>query len=288
MTGYGARSLRIAGSEISVVVKSVNGRFLETRFHLPKEFFSLESQLKKKLSQTIRRGTVDVFVHRRGVSTAHIKLNTIVAKKWLSAYKDLGRLMHIKDGEHQLFRQVASLPQVFEIRDQGEISQKEQAQFQNLFQSALQKCNEERQREGLAIKAHLKKLLKAIHGVIKKIEGLREKAQADHEQRLQERLKRSGLDSTVEPTRFAQELLLYLDKCDISEELERLKEHVQMCEKYLAAKEEQGKKLDFYTQELLREVNTIGSKANSALITEQVVQAKGYIEAMKEQVQNIE
>lgn len=288
MTGYGARSAKIAGSEISVAVKSVNGRFLETRFHLPKEFFGLESQLKKKISQVLRRGTVDVFVHRRGNSVVNVRVNKDVAKKWSQAYKELGEVLHVKEPNALLMKHIASVPQVFEVRDHGEISKTEQAQFQKLFSEALMKCDLEREREGQSIQQHLKKLLKSLLTVIKKIEVLREKSQIDHELRLQERLKKSGIESAVEPARYAQELLLYLDKCDISEELERLKEHVQMCERYLHSKEEQGKKLDFYTQELLREVNTIGSKANSALITEQVVLAKGAIEALKEQVQNIE
>ncbi len=288
MTGYGAQSAKLAGTEISVVVKSVNGRFLETRFHLPKEFFKLESQMKKMLSQCFHRGTVDVFVHKRNAVSANVKLNPLLAKKWANAYKDLGQLLQVPSTNSQVLNHIASMPQIFEVREQSDVSKKELSVFQNVFAATLRRCDAERLREGRSIRLHLTKLLKSLRAVVGKIEVLREKSHEAHSVRLNERLRRAGLDNQTDPARFSQELILYLEKCDIAEELERLKEHVQMCDRYLRAKEEQGKKLDFYTQELLREVNTIGSKANSAPITEQVVLAKGLIEAFKEQVQNIE
>lgn len=288
MTGYGTRSAKISGTEISVVVKSVNGRFLETRVHLPKEFFKFESQLKKILGYHFRRGTVDIFVHRRSPHLARVKINSDLAHKWANAFKDLERVLKAKHSDEIMMSHVISLPHVFEVPDNSEITKKEEGAFFRIFVEAIKNCEQERVREGRSIKAHLAKTLKSMRSIIKKIESLRELSQSEHEARLKERIQRIGLESSDEPARFAQELILFLDKCDITEEIERLKEHVQMCGRYLRSKEEQGKKLDFYTQELLREVNTIGSKANSALITEQVVQAKGFIEAFKEQVQNIE
>lgn len=288
MTGYGAGEARVGDIDVSVMIKAVNGRFLDGRFHLPKEYFSLEAQLKRQLSRVFRRGTVDVFVSRRGASQTNVQLNHVVAKKWVQAHKELARALNLPIQNSTLWERLSLQPQIFDVRDRAQVDGKEKKALDCAFSLALQRCEAEREREGKAIKSHLKEILKALGAVVGKMDKLRQKANLELQSRLQERLKRLGLESSVEPGRFAQELVIYLDKGDIAEELERLREHVQMCEKYLVHPEEQGKKLDFYSQELLREVNTIGSKANYAPLTEQVVKAKGLIEAMKEQVQNVE
>jgi len=288
MTGYGAGRAETGATEISVVVKSVNGRFLETRFHLPKEYFAFESQLKKDISAAFRRGTIDVFVYRRGTSNLSVKLNREMAAKWVEAHKELARSLKLPVQNAALLERISTLPQIFDVRDDGQLSGKEKTAFLKAFKQAMQQCETEKIREGKAVRAHLAKILSSLEQVVLKIEKLREKASQDLENRLRDRLQKMGLENKVEPNRFAQELVIHLDKSDIAEEVERLKEHVQMCERYLSVPAEHGKKLDFYSQELLREANTIGSKANHALLTEQVVLAKGLIESFKEQVQNIE
>ncbi len=288
MTGYGAGRASTGSTEISVVVKSVNGRFFETRFHLPKEYFAFETQIKKSLGASIRRGTVDVFVHRKGSSHLKIKVNLDIANEWVRAHKQLAEALRLPIQNASLMERLSALPQIFDVRDDGGVDASEKAAFFKAFRQALAKCDGERGREGRAVRNHLKKILKQLKQVLGRIEKVREGATRELEGRLQEKLRRLGLDKQVEPARFAQELILHLDKSDITEEVERLKEHLQMCGRYLSAPAELGKKLDFYSQELLREVNTIGSKANHAPLTEQVVVAKGLIESFKEQVQNIE
>lgn len=288
MTGYGASQFKSADTEISVVIKSVNGRFLETRFHLPKEYFQFESQLKKKVSQKIRRGTVDVFIHRQGPTGMNIKLNKDSAQKWLKAHQELAKSINLKVDQNFLLERLATLPNIFSVQDRQSFKAGEKQAFLKAFQSALLKCDAERVREGSSLNKHLKQILSEMIRVVDRMEELRRKMKDDFASRLNQRLQRAGLEGQVEPARFAQELVIYLDKGDIAEEIERLREHIHMCELFLKAPEEQGKKLDFYSQELLREVNTIGSKANNAELTEQVVRAKGLIESFKEQVQNIE
>lgn len=288
MTGYGEAKIKAGDTELSVVIKSVNGRFLDVRSHLPKEYFQFEPQLKKDIGAKIRRGTVDIFIHRKGVAQIDIRLNHDIAKKWLSAYRKLAKSLKLPIEDARVMDRLSSLPQLIEVRDLSELKGTEKSALLALFHKALGKCEKERLREGLSLKADLFKILRALDQVVKKMEGLRETISKGQSEKIKERLKRLGLEGQVEPARFAQELVIYLDKCDIAEEISRLREHIRMCEKYLDIKEEQGKKLDFYSQELLREINTIGSKANSAQVTGFVVQAKGYIEAFKEQVQNIE
>jgi uncharacterized protein (TIGR00255 family) len=288
MTGYGAVERRTSKTEVSVIVKSVNGRFLEPRFHLPKEYFPIEAQLKRELSSLFARGTVDVFVHRRGSAELKVQFNRQNARRWVDAHRELARAIGVPFDADQLLERLSSLPQVFELREQGEPAPEEKRAVVQAFRESMKRCFGERVREGRSLQKHLLKILHDLQKTVGRIGKLREVVQIDLESKLRERLQRFKNDAALEPSRFAQELVYYLDKSDISEELVRLEEHLQMCARYVRGREAQGKKLDFYGQELLREINTIGSKANHAQLTEMVVEAKGLIEAFKEQVQNIE
>jgi uncharacterized protein (TIGR00255 family) len=183
---------------------------------------------------------------------------------------------------------ISTLPQVFETQERSRLPSSEEKKVLQVFRLALDRCVNERKREGLSLAKHLRRILNDLRSVVMRMERLRDVANVDLEKKLNDRLKRFSTDVKVDHSRFAEELVYYLDKCDIGEELARLKEHLQMCSAYAKGHNAQGKKLDFYGQELLREVNTIGSKANHAQLTELVVAAKGLIESFKEQVQNIE
>jgi uncharacterized protein (TIGR00255 family) len=187
-----------------------------------------------------------------------------------------------------LAERLLSLPQVFEVRESLGATGPEKKALLKAFQIALNKCQAERLREGASLRKILLMRIKSLSKLVNEMGRHREEVNAELEKRIKERLRKLGFVGVVEPTRLAQEIVLNLDKVDISEELERLREHMSSCERYMAEPNEQGKRLDFYSQELLREVNTVGSKANHAAITEKVVQAKGLIESFKEQVQNIE
>lgn len=288
MTGYGAAEGRTADTEFSITVKSVNGRFLEPRFHLPKEYFSLETQLKKEIASMFDRGTVDVFVYRHGSADLNVRFNRKNAQKWVEAHRQLARTLNLPLNLENLVERISSLPQVFETREHTQVAPTEKKTVLVTFRTALRHCLSERVREGQSLSRHLRKILNDLKKVISNMEKIRESSNRELEVKLYDRLHKISKEITVEPSRFAEELVYYLDKSDIGEELTRLEEHLQMCSKYVVSRGARGKKLDFYGQELLREVNTIGSKANYARLTELVVEAKGLIEAFKEQVQNVE
>lgn len=288
MTGYGSATVSRAGTEISVVMKAVNGRFFETRMHLPKEYFSQESQLKKILSEVVQRGTIDVFVHRKATNHARIQFNSQLARDWNKAFRDLSKSLGTQISDEAIFSRVSSIPQIFEIGEHRNLQKRDSLLLIEAFRKALIKLEVERLREGQSLSKHLLKILRDLNLVVRDIEQRRQKSNLEMEDRLRERLKKALGDSPVEPSRMAQELIFYLDRGDISEEIVRLKEHFHMCAKHIRNKSAQGKKLDFYSQELLREINTIGSKANDGELTSYVVKAKGLIESFKEQVQNVE
>jgi uncharacterized protein (TIGR00255 family) len=287
MTGYGSSNSQTTLVELEVTVKSVNGRFLESRFHIPRDYHSLEGQLKKILADHLRRGTVDVSIYRRlGEAASHgeVRIQLDLAQKWVRSYQELGRSL----GLHPELRleQIAERPEILKIEERAELSSKEGQQLIKTFTAAVQACDQEREREGKALAKDLGRYVAKLQKLVAAMMELRAKANDELSARMKARL--TKLDVPVDSQRLAQEVAVYLDRADIAEELARLAEHLLVFEKLLKSSDSVGKKLDFYTQELLREVNTIGSKAQLAKLTEMVVEAKALIERIREQVQNIE
>ena len=255
---------------------------------MPKEYALFESSLKKDMGQLFRRGTVDVFIQRYAQADFDVQVNLPAAKKWLQAHRELAKKLNLPINNSSMMEKVFSLPQVFEHKEKNILTTKERALLQKTFRQALKKCDLERKREGSGIQRHLHDLLKSLLKIVSEMTNLREQAKLALKDRLAVKLKVLQTEAEVDVSKLAQEVLLIIDKSDITEELERLKEHLNMCLPALQAKGDVGKKLDFYSQELLREINTIGSKANYAPLTEKVVQAKTLVEAFREQVQNVE
>ncbi|MBX3040778.1 MAG: YicC family protein [Bdellovibrionaceae bacterium] len=289
MTGFGTDRAQTADVTIEVSLRTVNGRFLEPRFHLPREFMPFESDLRKILTEKIKRGTVDVFINRRVRTQKKNKLavNKDLARQYVDAYRSLGRDLKLPSDLH--LEVIARLPEIIKIEETQEPDPKEKTLLLKTFKGAVEACVKERMREGKALKNDLGKLLASLEKRITEIMGLREEANAQLQERFETRLaSRMKNGGEMDPQRVLQEIVLQLDKADINEELQRLAEHTKNYRQMLQVPDPEGKKLDFYTQELLREVNTIGSKSQVAKITHSVVEAKTLIERLREQVQNVE
>lgn len=289
MTGYGTARNHSSQVQLEVSIRCVNGRFLETRFHLPKEYVSLEPELKKRLQAQIKRGTVDLFIQRKVSAESvalSIKLNRPLAQRYGKILKEIATEMKMP----AQFRPetIAHWPDVI-TRDLGsEINAQEKALLFKTFEKCLKACDSERNREGLFIKKDLDRTLKLLDITVHQIQKLRASADGELQQRFELRLRSrlKGLD--VDPQRLSQEVLIQLEKADVNEEIVRLLEHIKNVQKLLSSSEAEGKKLDFYIQELHREMNTIGSKSQVSSITQAVVEGKTIIERIREQVQNIE
>jgi uncharacterized protein (TIGR00255 family) len=293
MTGFGAFRTQSNEVVIEVSIRAVNGRFLETRFHLPRHFFPFESELKRKFSSLVLRGTVDIFVSRKvkaGVQSGKIVVNTKLANEYLKAFKKLSNELRIN--EHVRLEQISKQPDVIQLEESEAVSPQELSILKKTFDSALKKFDSERMREGQALKKDLVKNLKDLQKHITRVTKLRDEANKAllerFEAKVKSRLPKDVAAHQVDPQRISQEIVIQLEKADINEEIIRLTEHIKNFEKLVELPVVEGKKLDFYTQELLREVNTIGSKSQVAGITEAVVDAKTLIERIREQVQNIE
>ena len=289
MTGFGQAQTKSKTSEFQVSIRTVNGRFLEPRFHIPREFLNLESELRKVLNEHFVRGTVDIFVNRKSLKQGgdyNVVVQSDLASKYVQASKDLKKKFKLK-GDFSIEALMKS-SEVIKLEEDTSAHKSETEQLMKVFVEACQNCQKERAREGMSLR---KEMLQLITELKKLREGMiAERTEANRflEERFQKKIKERSAELTVEPQRLAQEIVLQLERSDINEELSRLSEHLDQFQILIEAKEAMGKKLDFYTQELLREVNTIGSKSQVAKLTQTVVQAKTIIEKIREQVQNIE
>ncbi|MEC9281148.1 MAG: YicC/YloC family endoribonuclease [Bdellovibrionota bacterium] len=290
MTGFAALEAEIETLKLSLRVRCVNSRFFEFKPHLPPDFYPVESEIKKNIQEKLKRGSVDLYVHRKKLSksaSANVVADENLAKNYAKAYKALAK--NLKISEELEMPTLAKVPGVFNVEENLKLSKLEKNFLFSSLEKLLTACEKERVREGKAIAEDLNSILGSLENEVKQIAAYREEANADLEKRLHSRLEKFGLKSDMDEARIAQEVVIQIDKADITEELLRLKEHFKEFKRLLKAKEAVvGKRLDFYSQELLREVNTIGSKSQHSSITKHIVESKGMIERIREIVQNVE
>lgn len=289
MTGFGNSSGSFQQLELEVIVKSVNGRYLEIRPHIPRKYVSLESEIIKICKNHFVRGTVDVSVHYgHSVPKGEVSFNTEVAKVWLKKAQKAFKELKV-DAEFTV-QDLLNIPDFVQLSESSSISDKEQTLLLNCVKEALKKCQKEREREGEQLKAvclgYVNDFIKTHAAIKTEREKYSQEIFARTQEKFTKLLREHG--SPVNEERLLQEVAHLVEKSDVEEELIRFLEHVKNVEKLLKSKGSDGKKLDFYAQELLREVNTIGSKSQYATITEKVVALKSKIEQFREQVQNIE
>lgn len=294
MTGFGQSTVSSKEIEYQVSIRAVNGRYLEPRFHLPKELHPLESHLRKILEKYFNRGTVDIYFHRRHFK-AHDAIELTVQEDLIEQYlkivKTVSKKYKIKSALTTEF--LLKQPDFIKIESKATFQESENEWIEKVFVEACKKCQKEKEREGKALQKEMLKwidtLVELRAEISKERESVNQILEEKYKKRVQERLAdfASGA-SNIDPQRISQEIVLQLDRCDINEELQRLEEHLSEFKKLVNGTEGVGKKLDFYTQELLREVNTVGSKSQVAKLTGLVVQAKTIVEKIREQVQNIE
>ncbi|MBX3022391.1 MAG: YicC family protein [Bdellovibrionales bacterium] len=287
MTGYGTSQIKNRQLELETHVKSVNGRFLEVRFHLPKEYAPFENDLRKVFASWAR-GTVDVYVHRRPAAETRlqtVKVREQNAQHWNKVLRSLSKKLGLK--QEISLRDILNMPYVMESQDRVSLMPGELKLVEKQLRQAVERCEKLRASEGAVLKKELLSQIKRLENRIGDMEGWREEAMKSAHQRLKSRLATLEAEQ-LDASRLALETALMIDKMDVHEEVVRLKEHIKACTKLIQSGEARGKKLDFYCQELLREVNTIGSKSQLASLTQVVVDAKSIIEKFREQVQNIE
>lgn len=289
MTGFGRAEYNSNGVRALAEVRSVNYRYTETSFRLPQQINNYETRLKETVLKHIERGKLNITIELEleDEELVNIQLNKPIAR----AYKNL--LEELRD-EAQLDEPVSinQLLQFKEIFASREISEEEMERLVSAAESALDKACSElsdmRLKEGERLKTDLLERIEQIAGHRDKIAELAEERVPQAREKLQERIKQLLENpEKVEEDRLEQEIAMLSDRLDISEELVRLESHLHFFRQSTEASKSSGRKLNFLTQEIHREVNTIGSKANHAGISHHVVEIKEILENIREQVQNI-
>lgn len=288
MTGFGRSKYENEGREYLVEIKSVNNRYSDISIKLPRNISFLEEKVKTVISNAISRGKIDVFINFTNYSEKgkKIKINTELAKQYIEELKKLQTETEIIDNIGIM--EICKMPEVLNLKIEEDDENVLWQELQECLNNAITGFLLMKENEGNKIKEDLEKRIEDIREKIEKISevstGLVEEYVVKLEKRVNELLK----TTVVDETRLAQEIVIYSDKCSVEEELTRLRSHIAQFLNLLNETNPIGKKLDFLIQEMNRETNTIGSKANSLEITNLVVDIKTEIENIREQVQNIE
>ena len=287
MTGYGKGKDACDGRELTIEIKSVNHRFLDISLHCARRCVFLEDQIRAQIGQALKRGHADVTVSYQNTrnDARMVTVDSDLALRYQEALDVLARALNRPNDVPLSY--FASIENVLTETENDEDQDALRALCTKAMQEALQGICRMRQREGESLRADLAFHLDALEKLVEQIEVYAPQVPELYRDRLLKRLAEMQIKD-VEPQRIAQEVALFADKCAIDEELSRLHSHISQMRRLFDAEGETGKKLDFLTQEMNREVNTIGSKASDVRITDCVVAAKNEIEKLREQVQNIE
>ncbi len=287
MTGYGKANLSEKAREYQVEIKSVNHRYLDISVKMPRILSYLEEEVKKEIASQVKRGKIDVFISFENNSTEgkEIKINTEIAKIYIDELKKLAKQEEISANIE--VTDISKFPDVLSIQNNQEDETIRNELIETVKQ-ATQKLVQMRAVEGSKIAEDLLARIKTIQEKVKEISSLSTGLIEEYVVKLEGRIKEILKNQEVDEARLAQEVVIYADKCSVEEEVTRLKSHISQFEKLLNSEESIGKKLDFIIQEMNRETNTIGSKANNLEITNDVIDVKTELENIREQIQNIE
>ena len=289
MTGYGKQNLSVEGREYQIEIKSVNHRYLDINVKIPKAISYLEETIKKEISNKIKRGKIDVFVcfENNSEEGRKIEINKQLAKLYIEQLKELAQEEKIESNIEVM--DIAKIPDVLTIKVDEENS-KIKDEIKQVTQGAVTRILEMKNIEGEKISQDLLQRIRNIQSKIVEISAKSTGLIEEYVVKLEKRVKELLKNDEVDKSRLAQEVVIYADKCSIEEEITRLKSHIFQFENLISNNQDGaiGKKLDFIIQEMNRETNTIGSKANNLEITNGVIDIKTEIEDIREQVQNIE
>ena len=288
MTGFGNGSLAFRGGRATVDVRAVNHRFLEVKLQLPRGFLAVEDDLRVMVAEQIKRGRIEVFLSLSGRTerTYTVRPNIELARAYAQAANQLKNLLALDDELNLQF--FTSRPDLFQVAEMQPSSRIEIDASKKALQRALRALVRQRRREGKFLQRDVKQrivTLRKIRGSIQKRIDITQKATR---RKLADKVTALLPQLDLDRSRVMQDVASLIQKSDITEELVRLQSHLKAFSDLIQAEEPVGKRMDFLLQEMQREVNTIGAKADDAAIRHQVVQAKEEVEKIREQVQNIE
>jgi len=290
MTGYGRARETRNGRDITVEVRSVNNRYLDTAVKLPRAYIFTEDAIKQRVQKAVSRGKVDVFVSidATAADTTVVAVNEPLAQSYLAALRTLGAMD--PDALRGTFSAVdlARFPDVLSVTKAEEDLECVQADICAVADEALAAYNAMRAVEGEKLAADIASRLDSIETLTQRVEELSPETVREYREKLTARMQEVLRSTTIEESRILTEAAIYADKIAVDEETVRLHSHVSQLRGMLDSDQPMGRKMDFLIQEVNRESNTIGSKCNDVEIARVVVELKAEVEKIREQVQNIE
>ena len=288
MTGYGRGDADHAGTKFSVELNSVNRKQSDIVINLPRDLAGLEPRIRQAINEKISRGRMNVVVglHQGANGAAALALDTALARSYHDAMLTLQRELSAP-GEITIGT-ILQAPGVMRSPEQSVDADDAWPTVQRALTAALGELIKMREREGKHLAKDLIHRLKVLRQEIKAIRALYPDVVKKYRAALMERIQKAGLDLPVEDERLLKEVTIFADRSDISEELTRLESHLAQFAHHLRKNEPVGRTLEFITQEIFRELNTLGAKSNDAGISQHVVACKSELEKIREQIQNLE
>jgi uncharacterized protein (TIGR00255 family) len=296
MTGYGIAVCRTEEIIVSVELKAVNNRYFKLSLRMSDGYGSLETRIEPLIRSFVERGSVNANIHiRREKKASDYKISVPVLSSYFEQLVELGsQLGHVGEIPLPSLDRLVFLPGVIEIGTNMNHCDEENEKIRNIVEKTLREALEAlqtmRQAEGASMHKDLEANIATLYRLIENVEQLAPRVVPLYQQKLLERIGKvmPEQELSLNSTDLLREITVYADRCDISEETVRFRSHLTQFTDAMLLKESCGRKLDFLTQELLRETNTMGSKANDADITKNVVEMKTVIERIREMVQNVE
>lgn len=288
MTGYGRGESSRGGAKFTVEISTVNRKQAELSLYLPRELDALESRVRDEINSKVARGRIAARVQFSASSTSgtQVKIDHTLAKQYAREYRALAAELKLE--KHMGLDTILRAPGVLQTAEDSLDVESLWLSLRAAVRMSLRELLAMRAKEGVNLKKDLQKRINTLQKSVKAVAKQAPKTAKRHRDALLDRISQSGLDLKLDDERVLKEVALYADRIDITEELTRLESHFGQFADYAKSKSPVGRTLDFLSQEMNREVNTIGSKANDPVVSRLVVAMKSELEKFREQVQNVE
>lgn len=288
MTAFGRGEAVADGYRFTVELRTLNHRFCDIRIKLPRRYTDFEEEIKRKLSNQFSRGRIEVNVVADETldKVQHLTVDTELAETYKRLLLDLKDKLGIEAGLR--LDTLLHFRDIFVFKEDEESRGQAWKVMEMALDQGVKQCIHMRREEGSAIEADFSERLNRLETLVREIEGRASLVVIDVQERLQKRIEELLGQGGVDESRLAQEVAILAEKSDVTEELIRFKSHIQQFGTLLEAKGPRGRQLEFVLQEMHREINTIGSKANDVQIGQTVIQIKTELERFREQLQNVE
>jgi uncharacterized protein (TIGR00255 family) len=288
MTGFGKASREFGGAMISAEINSVNHRFVDISLRIPSAWISLEAEVKQNIRRQLDRGKINAIINRRREASSGqtVQLDREVARRYIEAAGVLAGMLGSR--ETLSLNTLARLEGVFYYEEDEEDLDAVRPVLEQVVNEALRQMNAMREAEGRALEEDIRQRIGFMRDALAAVEARLPELNALYEERLRARINELKTEVAVTEERIALEVALLAEKADVTEEVVRFKTHLDHMIELLGSEEPVGRRLDFLSQEIGREINTLGVKTRDTDVTKEVIRLKSELEKIREQIQNIE